>query len=375
MICVSVWGRLSTIAETTHIGETKMLERDLTYQFKETIHRLLNETGLTGTIETAPSSTGQSQYQPDLLLSVDAGSRKYKVAVEVKPIGQPRIIRMASQQLKEYMAVNPDVVYGILAAPYVSEDGRSMCRRYGIGYVDLAGNSSIAFANLYVDIQGRKNPYPTTRGLKSLFAKKATRAIRILLSGPKRSWYVRDLAREAELSLGQVSHIKRLLRDEDLLFEEGRSFRLVDPERLLKAWVQNYSFRLNDAFDFYSIEGKRIERQVASFCNEKGITYALALFSGANLTAPSVRYGRSFIYLDGEITEVAKQLELKKVTSGANVTLLRPYDKGVFYGLQDASGLTVVSDIQLYLDLKTYRGRGDEAAQHILERRLIPRWR
>lgn len=351
-----------------------MLEKDLQYQFKDVLYRLFEKTGLVGIVETTIVGASQDQYRPDMLLSLKIDDRNYKFAVEVKSIGQPRFIRMAAQQLTEYMSANPDVSYGILAAPYISENGRELCQRYKIGYVDLAGNTKLAFRNLYIDVQGRENPYPTTRGLKSTFTKRSTRAIRVLLSNPKLFWYVQDLAREADLSLGQVSNIKRLLINEDLLEEEGRLFRLTDPERLLDAWVQNYSFRYNDSFDFYSLESTRIERKIASYCRDKGIAYAMALFSGANLVAPFVRYTRSFIYLEGGIVEVAKQLDLKEVTSGPNITLLKPYDKGVFYGIQDVNGLSVASDIQLYLDLKKYRGRGEEAAQYILENRLRPAW-
>jgi hypothetical protein len=351
-----------------------MLEKDLLYKFKDALYRLLEETGVVRTVEIALVGASQDLYQPDMILSLKIDGQKYKVVVEVKSIGQPRFIRIAAQQLTEYMAANPDVAYGIFAVPYLSEDGRQLCRRYGIGYIDLAGNSRLTFDNLYIDIQGRENPYPTTRGLKSLFTKKSTRAIRVLLSDLKKFWYVQDLAKEADLSLGQVSNIKRLLIDEDLLQEEGKPFRLADPERLIDAWVQNYSFRYNESFDFYSLEGTQIERKIASFCKEKGITYALALFSGANLVAPFVRYTRSFVYLEEGIFEVAKQLNLKEVTSGPNVTLLRPYDKGVFYGIQEVNGISVVSDVQLYLDLKKYRGRGEEAAQYILENRLRRAW-
>ena len=51
--------------------------------------------------------------------------------------------------------------------------------------------------------------------------------------------------------------------------------------------------------------------------------------------------------------------------SGVDVTLLEPYDVGVFPGLREISGMNVVSDLQLYLDLKSYGARGEEAAQAI----------
>lgn len=49
-------------------------------------------------------------------------------------------------------------------------------------------------------------------------------------------------------------------------------------------------------------------------------------------------------------------------------------DEGVFYGLLDINGINVVSDIQLYLDLKSYKGRGEEAAQTIFEQRIKTKW-
>lgn len=62
------------------------------------------------------------------------------------------------------------------------------------------------------------------------------------------------------------------------------------------------------------------------------------------------------------------------MTSGPNVTLLEPYDEGVLYGMQEIDGTNVVSDIQLYLDLKSYKGRGEEAAEFLYEQQLRKLW-
>ncbi|MHA1290838.1 MAG: type IV toxin-antitoxin system AbiEi family antitoxin [Candidatus Thorarchaeota archaeon] len=371
---VSLYYTISANVETLYYCETEMNGKDLENTFRDIIYQLFNEVGVVEAVQIEPSIGDQKQCQPDMLISVKTGKRDYGIAVEIKSIGQPRFIRMAAQQLKEYLEADKDIKYGIMAAPYISEEGRQLCRNYGIGCIDLAGNAWLAFNNLYINVQGKENPYPTTRGIKSLFTRKSTRAIRVLLTEPKRLWFVQDLAREADLSLGQTSNIKRLLIDEDLLLEEGKSFRLVDPQRLLDAWTENYSFKDNESLDFYAIEGTQIERKLSSFCKEAGIEYGLALFSGANLVAPSVRYNRSFIYVEDKIRDIARQVGLKEVTSGPNVTLLKPYDKGVFYGVREVNGLSIVSDVQLYLDLKNYQGRGEEAARYILEDRIKPSW-
>jgi hypothetical protein len=351
-----------------------MNERDLEVKFKNIIYQLFNEVSSVETVQVEPSIGNQNQHRPDMLVKVKTGKREYRIVVEIKSIGQPRFIRLAAQQLKEYLASSNDVSYGILASPFISEEGRQLCRKYGIGCIDLAGNARLEFNGLYIDIQGRENPSPTTRGVKSLFSRKSSRVVRVLLTEPKKLWFVQDLAREANLSLGQTSNIKRLLIDEDLVQEKGKSFRLADPQRLLDSWTQNYSFKDNESVDFYAIEGTQVERKIAYFCKTTGINYGLALFSGANLVAPFVRYKRSFVYVENKISEIAGQIGLKEVTSGPNVTLLKPYDEGVFYGTKEINGLNVVSDVQLYLDLKNYQGRGEEAAQYILENRMKPAW-
>jgi len=67
-------------------------------------------------------------------------------------------------------------------------------------------------------------------------------------------------------------------------------------------------------------------------------------------------------------------LGLQPVSSGANVALIKPYDDGVFYGTVLRDGAPVVSAIQTYLDLMATKGRGEEAAQAILEEVIKPQW-
>jgi hypothetical protein len=71
---------------------------------------------------------------------------------------------------------------------------------------------------------------------------------------------------------------------------------------------------------------------------------------------------------------IANALRLKHVSSGANVMLLKPYDQGVFYGSTNCEGLMVVSDVQTYIDLKSCRGRGEEAADFLMQQVLEKRW-
>jgi hypothetical protein len=94
------------------------------------------------------------------------------------------------------------------------------------------------------------------------------------------------------------------------------------------------------------------------------------MFSGAARVAPFVRYNFAAFYFSGSAAELERDIDIRPTSSGANLWLLRPFDDGVYYGLQNRNGMSVVSNVQLYLDLINYKGRGEEQATAIRERLL-----
>jgi hypothetical protein len=91
----------------------------------------------------------------------------------------------------------------------------------------------------------------------------------------------------------------------------------------------------------------------------------LTAFSGAARLAPAVRYQRAVVYVEADMNALTVSLGWKPVTSGANVSLLVPYDEGVFFDSREMDGTQLVTPVQIYLDLQNYRNRGQEAAQAI----------
>ena len=113
------------------------------------------------------------------------------------------------------------------------------------------------------------------------------------------------------------------------------------------------------------------EFQLGSTCQKRNISYGFTGFSGSSRYAPAVRYQRVMAYVQGDINAL---LGIKPVESGFNVTLLEPYDEGVLFGLDDIENSQVVSPIQVFLDLKSLRGRGKEAADILLEKVIQKIW-
>jgi hypothetical protein len=342
--------------------------------------KIFNEIGFLSIVQTerdvALSQSDERQFRSDLVMRVKAKRGKtFAIIFEVKSAGQPRYVRLAASQLKEILSKAKNV-YGVIGAPFLSDESKNICVKEGLGYMDLAGNCRFQFNSIYVLIDGKPNPYPATRPLKSIFSPKSTRALRILLLNLKKSWQVIELAKEAKLSLGQTSNIKKRLLDFEWIQEtDDGKFRVSDPERLLNNWSENYSYRKNKIYSYYSLDKQEdFEKRLTDFLDQNDIRYAFTLTSGAARVAPLLRSKRIFVYIEKNIEDVARELNLKTVPSGANVVFLEPYDEGVFYGCQKINGEKIVSDVQLYLDLKSYKERGEEAADFILNERLRNKW-
>jgi hypothetical protein len=67
------------------------------------------------------------------------------------------------------------------------------------------------------------------------------------------------------------------------------------------------------------------------------------------------------------------------VDSGENLVVLIPDDEGVFYlgdgGMMADHRLACTTEVQTYVDLWHCGGRGQEAAEALLEQRLKPAWK
>jgi len=310
----------------------------------------------------------------DLAMDLIVSGKKQVMAAEVKRTGQPKAAREAINSLLRWLSLKTGA-YGVFIAPYISSQTAEICSREGVGYCDFAGNCRLTFDGVYIEKSGNPNPLSEKRDLRSLFSPKAERVLRVILNNPRKSWKMQDLAREAEVSLGQAANVKKLLDDRELIKKTEEGFCLKEPFPLLSEWSENYVYRKNRIKDFYSLKSiPEIEAKIAEVCEQNKINYALTGFSGAARFTPSVRYQRAMAYIDAEEDSLSGLFQFKEVGSGANVSLLVPYDAGVYYGVTEKEGIRVASPVQLYLDLKGFKGRGEEAANAILEEVIKPLW-
>ena len=186
------------------------------------------------------------EFDPDLVIKLSLPAGEQLIVADIRSSGQPRIAREAVNQLYRYRDESPGM-YGVFMAPYISSQAAAICEKAGIGYSDLAGNCRLVFEQVYIERRDWPNPSIVKRELRSLFTPKASRILSVLLADPKRSWKVLDLAKEARVSLGQASNVKKLLEDREWVEQSTKGMRLSQPDKLRAAWADHNSLDKNRA--------------------------------------------------------------------------------------------------------------------------------
>jgi len=290
--------------------------------------------------------------------------------IEFKNNGQPSFARAAVNVLVRLRGTVPKA-YGIFVAPFISEESAKILAAEQIGFIDFAGNCLISFDDVYIRREGRSNPFTEKRDLRSLYSPKAERVLRVLMAEPRKAWKVEPLARRAGVSLGQVSNVKKLLDAREWTRRGDQGFSLTESGKLLAEWSEAYRRRTPKTIECYSLDSlAEIEQRVAG-PEAPGV---LTAFSAAARMAPAVRYQRVVAYAPDGAESLSTRLKIKRVPSGGNLLLIDPYDDGVLMDSREIDGVKFVSPLQAYLDLQSMEGRGQEAADALLQGAIQPLW-
>jgi hypothetical protein len=304
----------------------------------------------------------------DIMVKFKLGEHEQALAVDIASLGQPRQIRAAVTKLSEIRSITQSV-YPVAAAVYIGPQSARILKDNDLGYVDLSGNCYLAFEHVLIEKEGKRNVRPSTRPLRSLFAPRATRVVRVLLAESSRAWRLEELAKAAEVSLGHSHNVVKRL--EDLRWverDEAQRIHLGKPADLIEAWSESYTYRSNEIASYFAPERvtRRLMADLARVATADHRRYAFTLSAGLSLVAPHTRLGAIHCYLDGDPAPIAAALGLHPAGEADGAFhLLSPYDPGVFHGLLDKAGLKVVSLPQLYADLMRYERRGAEQAEHL----------
>ena len=313
----------------------------------------------------------------NFLVDLRAFNRSLSLVCELIANGQPRYVRNALFQLRDYVANNEINLVPILIAPYLSADSQTLCREHRVGFIDLQGNAFITFDGIYIERLVAGAPPAERRKLKSLFAPKAAQILLVMLRDPKRAWRVAELAEASDVSLGHASNVRAALLDREWAVTDSDGMSLANPSALLDAWRDDYEAPAGKKLRYYTpLHGPAFEEAArkALRLGADSAHAALASYSAADWLAPYARTGTSFFYADDIGRETLKdELQLSSASKGENVVIALPKKKWLLSDtVEPVPGIICTSPVRTYLDLAAAGERGLEAAEHL--RRATMKW-
>jgi hypothetical protein len=323
----------------------------------------------------------------DLLATVplpDGG--KAALCVECKGELRPSVFRTLVERSIS-PAGRPKAVVRVLALPWVSPRVAELCAEHGWSWFDLAGNHRLDIPGLLrLQRTGNESVHVRPRPTANLSTREAGRVIRALLlpDHAGKRWTQREMQDHCQptVSLGLVNKVVRHLRDE--AFVEGAEdggFRLREPLKLLFAWRDAYRFDRHHRQGYFTLlQGKKLRDALGGLGSQTGGFAAYAAFSAAEFQAPHVRQPKTWMYVrEQDVSRFEALVEAKLVDSGENLVVMIPDDEGVFYlgdgGTMGDHRMSCTNAVQTYVDLYHCGGRGEEAAEALLNQVLKPEWK
>lgn len=353
-------------------------ENNLIPKARETLDRILSQVPGVKELEwdlDLHSAQKDLALRADLAVSVTANDRRDTLVVEIKDQGHPKQLREAVNQLLRNRHRSHRDDYPVVAAPYITAEGATVCREENVGYFDFAGNCRLAFGPYFIERTGNPNPIQKGRvtAMPRLYAARSERVLRAMFADTTKAWKVVPLAESVHVSVGTVSSVRTLLLEREWAKEAADGIQLTQPEKLLADWAAVWARRREQPKTYFTMTPLAdAERQMADFARQQKRPFAVTGTAGAWRVAPMTKYVRTQAYWEGDPAELADGVGLKPAETGANVHILAPRDEGVFFHLEAIDGIPIVAPLQLYLDLQRDPARGEEAAEHLWRTKLFP---
>ena len=305
-------------------------------------------------------------------LVIQAGGLQF--VIDWKSGGTVAVIDSAIKQLQAYQQTAPFNIVPVVAVPFMGLAGQELCKQQKISWLDLSGNAHIAAPGLRIHVIGNPNKFKKKGRPKNLFAPKSSRVVRQLLLEPFHAFSQRELANNTGVNEALVSRlIHRLEGDNLVVRDETGAVRPKDPNMLLDAWHEVYSFRKHQVIEGFVAErnSDAILKGVSHTLKKNAINYAATGLAGAWLFTQFANFRIVTFYLKSRPSqELIREIRFKEQGPGGNVWLVVPNDEGVFTGSSELEGIKVVHPLQIYLDLKGHPERAKEAAETVRKRFL-----
>ena len=266
------------------------------------------------------SQSKREGWDFEVVLELPTGT--HRLLCEAKSRAWPNELRAIAHRIhhgvRQYL---PKSSIPVLIAPYLSPQAIDFCRELDLSWADLAGNCELRIGGAYIKVLGNRNPFKRGRGTASLYSPQSSRVVHTLLLNPRRKWTLEEIAREAGVSLGQVSSVKKLLAANNWIRSTYGETSLAEPGSLLGDWAVHYKPRRRVIRLFTLSAPPKLEARIATTLSD----YAFSELSAAERYAPYTRHQRVTFYVPKWRDLECSTLDLKPGGEGSNVTV---YESG-----------------------------------------------
>lgn len=306
------------------------------------------------------------------------GKRHHRLQFVVLPAGYPKRVHTVMEELQAnpLPGQTPDT-YTVLVASWFSPETVTLCAERGYGTLDFSGNYRLHFGHVFLERVGAPPPASEQRQAASVFAPKSARILRALLAVPEHTWKVTELTSVTGVSAGLVSRVRQQLLERQWVEEVPGGIRLLAPEPLLSAWAEqgkDVEARLYRGYTL--LHGQALGARLLRVMQRPnaGEQVIAAGVSAAQWMAPFLRESREQFYVTEKGFDLVRdELDLESQATGENIVLRVVEEPEVFFDRVQPSPLSwTTSPVQTYLDLRREGERGEEAAEHLRQKYLLP---
>ena len=207
-----------------------------------------------------------------------------------------------------------------------------------------------------------------------LIPEKLNTIIRVLLVNSfekKPNLQLSTLAKKTNVTPAMAARLVLRLKKSEYV-DIRRGIKVINPVRLMTAWGYTYSIREIERLEFVAAERPQyVMMKIATQARIEKLAYAFTLFSATEHVSPYVAPSDTYLYiLKKDIKEWQKlfrEQNMLPTEKEGNVICLM-VNEDYFEGVWEVRDVMVVSIPQLYADLFSYGGRGEEAAIEVLNR-------
>lgn len=281
-----------------------------------------------------------------LICSLNQASARFRPMLAVG-LSSHQVENLARLTIKQEISA-------LVVVPSLSGQAYEACRARGISCLDLNGRLLLQGPGFLVDRPGATaKRFRTGFPARRLFAGRACRLARVLLTQPGVMWAIRDLAREAKLSVGTVQSLLAAYHREGLIVGTRGDWRVASAEQLLNAWrsADQWGRRVTEFWFHVEITDWRhlCGQILVTLGRNAGLTFTQ--FAGAALRTETAMIPWLTFYTMVPAAEVGTALGWQPGRSQKGVLVLNPKDPAVADHGMSVGGLPVCCDPQIYVDL------------------------